>query len=145
MTRSSIVALVAAATVATAPAVAHAQPVPVRIRVIKGSRQGPPSLDPRLKNQARQLSAIAYTRWELVEEKSLELAPGKTQFLALPAGDDVGVTLEERHGNTVTVEVALVARNTQSRLTVEKGKRIVHQVSPEQDGSAYFVTVLAWP
>jgi hypothetical protein len=57
----------------------------------------------------------------------------------------VGVTLQERHGNAVTIEVALAARNTQSRLTVEKGQRIVHQVTAEKNGSAFFLTVLAWP
>ncbi len=33
--------------------------VPVRVRVIKGSRQGPPSLDPRLQDLKRQLSPLA--------------------------------------------------------------------------------------
>jgi hypothetical protein len=45
----------------------------------------------------------------------------------------------------VTIEVALAARNTQSRLTIEKGQRIVHQVSAEKGGSAFFLTVTAWP
>ena len=145
MIRRTLAALLAAALLAI-PALADAQQaVPVRIRVIKGSRQGPAAVDPRLENQKRQLSALAYVKWDLVEEKSLELAQGKTQFLSLPGGDDVGVTLQERHGNAVTIEVALAARNTQSRLTVEKGQRIVHQVTPEKNGSAFFLTVLAWP
>ena len=145
MTRSFLTAVLAAATIAAAPAVALAQPVPVRIRVIKGSRQGPAAMDPRLANQARQLSALAYVKWDLVDERSLDLTQGKTQFLSLPGGDDVGVTLQERRGDTVTIEVALAARNTQSRLTVEKGQRIVHQVSPEKNGTALFLTVMAWP
>jgi hypothetical protein len=140
----SLAALVAVAFLA-APATAEAQAVPVRIRVIKGSRHGPPAVDPRLENQKRQLSALAYVKWDLVEERSLELAQGKPQFLSLPGGDDVGVTLQERRGDTVTIEVALAARNTQSRLTVEKGQRIVHQVTPEKNGTAIFLTVLAWP
>ena len=145
MIRSPLAALLAA-TLLAAPALADAQQaVPVRIRVIQGSRKGPARLDPRLENQKRQLSPLAYVRWDLVEEKSLELTPGKPQFLSLPGGDDVGVTLQERHGNAVTIEVALAARNTQSRLTVEKGQRIVHQVTPEKDGSAFFLTVMAWP
>ena len=144
MLRRSAAALLAAAALAAVPAIAEAQ-VPVRIRIIKGSRQGPPSMDARLKNQARQLSALAYVRWQLVEEKDLVLEQGKPQFLTLPNGDDVGVTLQERQGNTVTIEVALAARNTQSRLTVEKGQRIVHQVTAEKGGTAYFVTVMAWP
>ena len=145
MTRCFLTAVLAAATLAAAPAVALAQPVPVRIRVIKGSRHGPAAMDPRLANQARQLSALAYVKWDLVDERSLDLTQGKTQFLSLPGGDDVGVTLQERRGDTVTIEVALAARNTQSRLTVEKGQRIVHQVSPEKNGTALFVTVMAWP
>ena len=144
MNRSSIAALLAAATLAV-PAEALAQPVPVRIRVIQGSRKGPAGMDPRLHNQARQLSALAYVKWDLVEEKSLDLAQGQPPFLTLPGGDDVGVTLQERRGNTVTIEVALAARNTQSRLTVEKGQRIVHQVTPERNGTAFFLTVMAWP
>ena len=144
MIRRSVAALLAVAALAAVPAFAEAQ-VPVRIRVIKGSRQGPASVDPRLKNQTRQLSALAYVSWQLVEEKDLTLEAGKPQFLTLPGGDDVGVTLQERRGNTVTIEVALAARNTQSRLTVEKGQRIIHQVTAEKGGTAYFVTVMAWP
>jgi hypothetical protein len=144
MIRCSLAALVAVALLA-APTLAEGQAVPVRIRVIKGSRQGPAAVDPRLENQKRQLSALAYVKWDLVEEKALELTQGKPQFLSLPGGDDVGVTLQERRGDTVTIEVSLAARNTQSRLTVEKGQRIVHQVTPEKNGAAIFLTVLAWP
>jgi hypothetical protein len=144
MIRRTFAALLAAATLATVPAVAEAQ-VPVRVRLIKGSRQGPPSFDKRLEDQKRQLSALAYVRWEQVEEKRLELAQGTPQFLTIPGGDEVAVTLQERRGDTVTIEVALAARNTQSRLTVEKGQRIVHQVTAEKGGAAYFLTVLAWP
>ncbi len=144
MVRRSFVALLAVAALAVAvPAAAEAQ-VPVRIRVIKGSRQGPAHMDPRLSAQARQLSALAYVNWQLVEEKSLDLVPGKPQFVDA-GGESVAVTLQERRGNTVTIEVAVAARNTQSRLTVEKGQRIVHQVTPEKNGSALFVTVFAWP
>jgi hypothetical protein len=129
-----------------APTLASAQAeVPVRIRVIKGSRQGPASVDPKLNDLRRQLSAIAYVRWEQVEELRFELVQGKPVFVQLPGGDDVGVTLQERRGETVTIEVALASRNTQSRLTVEKGQRIVHQVTAEKGGSAFFLTVSAWP
>jgi hypothetical protein len=145
MIRKSIAALfVAALVVAALPASAEAQ-VPVRVRVIKGSRQGPASVDKRLEDQKRQLSALAYVRWEQVDEKAMELAQGKPQFVTLPGGDEVGVTLQERRGDTVTIEVALAARNTQSRLTIEKGQRIVHQVTAEKGGTAFFITVLAWP
>ena len=146
MFRRSFLALLAAAAVAAAlPAAAQAQPVPVRIRVIKGSRQGPPHMDPRLADQKRQLSALAYQRWEQIDERNLQLQPGKPQFVTIPGGDDGAVTLQEQRGQTVTIEVGVVARNTQSTLTVEKGQRIVHQVSPERNGAAFFLTVLAWP
>jgi hypothetical protein len=126
-------------------AAAEQAAVPVRVRVIKGSRQGPAGVDPRLGDLKRQLSPLAYVRWESVHEQRIELSEGKPAFVDLPGGDSVGVTLQERHGHTVTIEVALVSRNTQSRLTVEKGQRIVHQVTPEKDGSAFFLTVMAWP
>lgn len=145
MVRRSVLALLAAAAVvAAAPSAAEAQ-VPVRVRVIKGSRQGPAQMDPRLNDQKRQLSALAYQRWDQIDERNLDLDQGKPQFVTIPGGDDVAVTLQERRGNTVTIEVAVVARNTQSRLTVEKGQRIIHQVSPEKGGSVFFLTVLAWP
>jgi len=144
MTRTKIALALAAAFVVASPVLARAD-VPVRVRVIKGSRQGPASVDPKLVDLKRQLSALAYVRWEQVDEKQLDLVSGKTQFVALPGGDVVGVTLQERRGETVTIEVALVSRNTQSRITIEKGQRIVHQVSPEKGGTAFFLTVTAWP
>jgi hypothetical protein len=113
--------------------------------MIKGSRQGPAVVDARLDDLKRQLSPLAYVKWEQMDEKQLELAQGKPQFLSLPGGDDVAVTLQELRGSTVTIEVALAARNTQSRLTIEKGQRILHQVSAEKGGTAFFITVLAWP
>jgi hypothetical protein len=127
-----------------APAPARAE-VPVRVRILKGSRQGPAKLDPRLEDLRRQLSPLAYVRWEQVQETTFDLAAGKPVFVELPGGDQVGVTLQERRGDTVTIEVALAARNTQSRLTVQKGQRIVHQVTSEKSGSAFFLTVTAWP
>lgn len=144
---SMVRTLMAAAAVLVAllvAAPAHAE-VPVRVRVIKGSRQAPASLDPRLEDLKRQLSALAYVRWEQVEEKNYDLAQGKPAFVDLPTGDNVAVTLQEQRGETVTIEVALAARNTQSRLTIEKGQRIVHQVTGEKGGSAFFLTVTAWP
>jgi hypothetical protein len=144
MVRRSLAALLAVALLAAVPAIASAQ-VPVRVRVIKGSRQGPPAIDPRLEDQKRQLSALAYVKWEQVDEKRLELVQGKPAFVTIPGGEDVAVTLQEQRPNAVTIEVAVAARNTQSRLTVEKGQRIVHQVTGEKGGVAYFLTVLAWP
>lgn len=145
MTRTTSFALaLAAAFLAASPAPAGAE-VPVRVRVIEGSRQGPAAADPRLEDLRRQLSALAYVRWEQVSERRLDLAPGKVEFVPIPGGDEVAVTLQERRGDTVTIEVALASRNTQSRLTIQKGQRIVHQVSPEKGGAAIFLTVTAWP
>jgi hypothetical protein len=145
MIRTPIAAAALAVTLlGLAPSPARAE-VPVRVRVIKGSRQGPPSVDPRLEDLKRQLSPLAYVKWEQLQEKRVELDSGKPVFIDLPDGDTAGVTLQERHGDTVTIEVSLAQRNTQSRLTVEKGQRIVHQVVPEKGGVAYFLTVTAWP
>ena len=138
MTRTSIAAALAVSLAA------HAD-VPVRVRVIKGSRQGPAKIDPRLDDLKRQLSPLAYVRWEQNSEQIVTLSRGKTEFVVLPDGEHVGITLQEQRGQTVTMEVALASRNTQSRLTVEKGQRIVHQVSGEKNGSAFFLTVIAWP
>lgn len=142
MTRRAL--LLALLTSVALPVLAQAD-VPVHVRVIKGSRKGPAKVDPRLDNLKRQLSPLAYVRWEQTAEQVVTLAKGKTEFVTLPDGDHVGLTLQEQRGQTVTLEVALASRNVQSRLTVEKGQRIVHQVSGERGGSAFFLTVLAWP
>ena len=146
MIRTTVAAscLAAALVLGLAPAVARAE-VPVRVRVIKGSRQGPPAVDPKLDDLKRQLSPLAYVRWEQVSEKRVDLNRGRTEFVELPDGDTAALTLQERHGDTVTFEVALTSRNTQSRLTVQKGQRIVHQVTGEKKGAALFLTVNAWP
>ncbi len=144
MTRTFVAASLCAALLSTIPLSAQAE-VPVRVRVIKGSRQGPAHVDPRLGDLKRQLSPLAYIRWEQIDEKSLDLSQGKPEFIELPGKDMVGVTLQERRGDTVTIEVALASRNTQSRVTVQKGQRIVHQVTGEKDGAAFFLTVMAWP
>ena len=127
-----------------APALASAE-VPVGVRIIKGSRSGPAKVDPRLDDLKRQLSPLAYVRWEQLSEQKLVLKKGKTQFVELPGGDTVGVTLEEHRGDVLTLEVALTQRNTQSRLTVEKGQRIVHGVVPEKGGEAVFIVLTGWP
>ncbi len=142
--RAFLAAALGAAILSAVPASAQA-PVPVRVRVIKGSRQGPPKMDPRLEDLRRQLSALAYVRWEQLQDRRVSLVPGKPDFIDLPGGDNVALTLQEDSGNVLTFEVALASRNTQSRLTVEKGQRIVHQVAPEKDGAAFFLTVMAWP
>ncbi len=75
MTRTSIAVALAGALLAAVPAVARAE-VPVRVRVIKGSRQGPASVDPRLSDLKRQLSPLAYVKWEQVDEKAFDLTRG---------------------------------------------------------------------
>jgi hypothetical protein len=145
MSRTFIaIALGVAHVAAFAPLPARAE-VPVRVRIIKGSRAGPAKVDPRLDDLKRQLSPLAYVSWEQVVEKRFDMTQGQPQFVELPGGDQVGLTIQERRGDTVTFEVALVSRNTQSRLTVEKGQRILHQVTGEKNGSAFFLTVMAWP
>ena len=128
------------------PAAAQAAaPVPVRVRVIKGSRQGPASLPPAMAPLKQQLSKLAYQRWEQLSEKNLTMTVKKTEFVELPNGEHVALTVQDAVGRNVTIEVALAQRNTQSRLTIEKGQRIVHQVSGEKSGVAYFVTVHVAP
>jgi hypothetical protein len=127
------------------PSAALADSVPVRVRVLKGSRQGPPRVDPRLEDLKKQLGKLAYVAWDQVSEQRLDMAEKKTQFVDLPGGDQAALTLQEVRGNTVTVEVALAQRNTMTRLTIEKGQRILHQVTGEKGGVAHFITVLAWP
>jgi len=119
--------------------------VPVRVRIIQGSRQGPARVDPRLTDLQKQLGKLAYLKWEQLDEQRLVMAERKTQFVKLPDGNQLALTVQEVRGDTVTVEVALAQRNTVSRLTIDKEKRIVHQVTGEKDGVAYFVTVHAWP
>jgi hypothetical protein len=130
---------------AAAQSAQAAAPIPVRVRVIKGSRKGPAHLDPALAPLKQQLSKLAYQHWEQVSEQAFSMTPRKTEFTALPYGDNVALTILENTGRNVTVEVALAQRNTQSRLTIEKGQRIVHQVSGEKNGVAYFVTVHVAP
>jgi hypothetical protein len=126
------------------PALAAAD-VPVRVRILKGDRKGPAQVDPKLEDLKKQLGKLAYLKWDQVKQQDLTMADKKVQFVDLPDGEHVGLTLQEVRGDTVTFEVALAQRNTMSRLTIEKNQRIVHQVTGEKGGVAYFVTVHAWP
>jgi hypothetical protein len=130
---------------AAEPATPADAPILVRVRVIKGSRQGPASMPPSMAPMKQQLSKLAYQRWEQLSERDYQMVRGKTEFADLPNGDHVALTVQDVASKTVTIEVALAQRNTQSRLTIEKGQRIVHQVSGEKNGVAYFVTVHAVP
>jgi hypothetical protein len=119
--------------------------VPVRVRIIKGSREGPPSMDPRLKDLQAQLGRLAYQRWEEVGEHSRVVAFKKPVDFPLPDGSVLTLTLEDARKDTVTFQVAVPARRTRSRLTISKDQRIVHQVTDEKDGAAYFASVRPWP
>jgi hypothetical protein len=126
------------------PAVASAD-VPVRVRILRGSRQGPAKVDPKLADLQKQLGKLAYQRWEQVAETQLVMVEKKTHFVDLPDGNHVALTVQGVNDGTVTVEVALAQRNTVSRLTIDREKRIVHQVTGEKAGVAYFVSFRAWP
>ncbi len=119
--------------------------VPVHLRVIKGSKSGPAKMDPSLEPLRRQLSSLSYVRWELASEEQRTMSKGRVESVKLPDGDEVTINVADESAQKVTFEVNVVARKTQSRLTVEKGQRIVHQVSGEKNGSAFFLRVIAWP
>jgi hypothetical protein len=144
--RAAAFALAAAlaAALLAAPALA-ADPVPVRVRVVQGTMKGPAKFDSRLEDLKRQLSQLAYQQWEQKQEKDLAMSAGKTEWIQLPNGDQVGLTLLEVRPDAVAFEVALSAQNTQSRLSIDRGQRIVHQVTREKDGVALFLSVHAWP
>ncbi|MBI5068798.1 MAG: hypothetical protein HZB56_11215 [Deltaproteobacteria bacterium] len=129
-----------------APAALAAEPtIPVRVRILKGSRQGPPALDPRLADLAGQLGKTAYQRWEQVAEETRAMAFKRQADLALPGGETLQLVLEAAHEETVTIQVKVPARKTQSRITISKTQRIVHQVTDERGGEALFVSIRPWP
>jgi hypothetical protein len=131
---------------ASVPSVLAAeQSIPVRIRILKGSRQGPPSVAPVLQDLRAQLSATAYVRWEQAGDLNAPMKHKQPVGLTLPGGQQVVVTLLEARKDTATFEVQVPSARTQSRLTIAKDKRIVQQVTPEQGGDAYFVTIRPWP
>jgi hypothetical protein len=115
------------------------------VRVVRGLRAGPPWVDPRLEDVRKQVSALAFQRWEQVSEQTPTLTQGSATFVELPDGSHVALSIIEVRGNIVTVEIALAQKNTQSRVTIEKGQRIVHQVAKERNGVALFVTVRPLP
>lgn len=143
MRRAALVVLVACA---VAGAVAHAAAsIPVRVRVIRGSRQGPPSIDPRITDVSPQLGRLAYSRWELVDEQRRTMEFNQPVSVALPDGAAMDLTLVDSKDGTVTFEVRVPAHRTRSRLTIARHQRIVQQVTMEQGGVAYFATVKPWP
>ncbi|HEU4383414.1 MAG TPA: hypothetical protein VFR85_07930 [Anaeromyxobacteraceae bacterium] len=134
-----------AAAIALAIPVEAAPGIPMRIRVIKGSRQGPAAVDPRLADLQPQLSRLAYARWEEAGEQQVDMDFKKPVAVALPGGERLEVELLESRRDTVTIEVRVPAHRSISRLTLSKDKRLVQQVTPEKGGEAFFVTVRPWP
>ena len=144
MRRRIAFALTIGLAVLAVPGAARAD-VPVHIRIIKGSKAGPAKMDQSLEVLKKQLSALAYVRWEQQTDEKRTMSKGKIEFFKLPNGDDVSLQLQDEQPDKVTFEVVLLARKTKNKLTVERGQRIVHQVSGEKDGSAFFLTVIVWP
>lgn len=137
--------IAALAAVLLLPTVATADSVPARVRVAKGSRAGPAQLDPRLEDVRKQVSALAWQRWELVSDQSITLTKGQSTYVELPDGSQAALSVVDVRGTIVTIEVAMAQKNTQSRVTIEKGQRIVHQVAKEKDGVALFIVITPWP
>lgn len=144
MNRRSFVLVVAAALAAAVLPVAAEADVPVHVRLVKATRGGAPHVDPKLDPLRRQLGEVNYQRWEQVEEKRLTLVKGKTEFVTLPGGAPVGLTVQDETPTSVTVEVAVASHNAVSQAKLERGQRILHQVTAVKDGTAFFVSV-AWP
>lgn len=119
--------------------------VPVRVRIIQGSRQGPAQMDPKLQDLAGQLGRLAYVRWTEVGEHKRDMAFKRSEQFPLPDGSVLTLTLEESRKDTVTFQVSVPARKTSSKLTISKDQRIVHQVTDEKNGEAYFASVRPWP
>jgi hypothetical protein len=118
--------------------------IPVRVRIIKGSREGPPAVDPKLADVQGQLSRLAYQRWEQAGEQQGTIEIGKKMTVPIPGGTRLDLTVTESSKDTVTFRLEVPGR-AQSRLTISKDQRIVHQVVDEQGGAAYFATIRPWP
>ncbi|HEX7624798.1 MAG TPA: hypothetical protein VF400_14575 [Anaeromyxobacteraceae bacterium] len=146
LTRRTVLGLLLAAGVLAAlPSPALAATIPVHIRIIKGSRQGPAAVDPRLADLRGQLGRLAYQRWDQVGEQRAEMDFNKPVSIALPDGATLELVLVDARRDSVTFEVKVPARKTHSRLTIGKDQRIVHQVTGETNGEAFFATVRPWP
>lgn len=144
LARQVVAAAAVLALLAALPAAA-AETVPVRIRLLRGSRQGPAAVAPGLEDLRAQLSHTAYVRWDQVGETQASMEARRPVSLALPGGVQVMVTLVEARRDAATFEIQVPSSRTQSRLTVPKDKRIVQQVTAEKGGEAFFVTVRPWP
>ncbi len=145
MSRRTALAGMAVAALSLALPAEAAPGIPVRIRVLKGSRQGPAAVDPRLADLQPQLSRLAYLRWDQAGEQQADMDFKKPVAVSLPSGERLEIEVLESRKDTVTIEVRVPAHKATSRLTISKDKRLVHQVTPEKAGEAYFVTVRPWP
>jgi hypothetical protein len=144
-TRSGAILLAGALLLAAAaPALASAATIPVRVRILKGSRQGPAAVDPKLSDLQGQLGRLAYVRWDQIGEHRADMDFGKPASFPLPDGASLELTLVVSSKDTVTFEVKVAGR-ARSRLTIAKDQRIVHQVADEKNGEAYFASVRPWP
>jgi hypothetical protein len=137
--RNFLVALGVVFTAAAVPQLASAAGTPVQIRIVKGSREGAPGVDPRLDDVKSQLSKLAYVRWDVAGEHQATLDVGKSTSVALPEGGSLEVTLVEQSGNRLTFQ--LKGGGASSRLTISRDQRIVQQVTGEKNGAAYFATI----
>ncbi|HET6923636.1 MAG TPA: hypothetical protein VFI16_10865 [Anaeromyxobacteraceae bacterium] len=145
MTRRAVLAGMAAAALSLALPAEAAPGIPVRIRVLRGSRQGPAAVDPRLADLQPQLSRLAYLRWDQAGEQQADMDFKKPVAVSLPSGERLEIEVLESRKDTVTIEVRVPAHRAITRLTISKDKRLVHQVTPEKAGEAYFVSVRPWP
>ena len=142
--RRAVLAALAAALFTVGTSALAAPGIPVRVRIIMGSRQGPPSVDPRLADVQGQLSRLAYQRWEQAAEQQTTMALGQKTSIAIPGGTRLDLTIADATKDTVTFRLEVPGR-AQSRLTIGKDQRIVHQVVDEKDGTAFFATIRPWP
>jgi hypothetical protein len=119
--------------------------VPARVRLAKATRAQVAQLDPRLADVKKQISALAWQKWELLADQEMTLTREGHTVMEVPGVKPVVISLVEQRGDTVTIEVAIAQRNTQTRITIEKKQRIVHQVAKEKDGVAHFLIITPWP
>ena len=142
--RSALLVVLATVFATAVPASATAT-VPVRVRILKGSRQGPPAVDPRLSDLHGQLSRLAYQRWDEVGQQQFQMDWNKSVSMSIPDGSTLELTLVSGQKETVTFQVRVPQKKTNSRLTISKEQRIVHQLTDEKNGDAYFATIRPWP
>src|SRR5574342_48952 len=102
MTQRRNVAAAVALAAALAPQVAApAEPaIPVRVRVIRGSREGPAALDPRLEYLRGHLRKLAWQHWEQVSEEARDMRFGRVERFALPGGEALELTVEDARRDT---------------------------------------------